>query len=178
MHFCGFLLAFAAVPIWSKALNDIDACTNRKIYVLDLAVYAAENHHPTCDVMKVRNTALKKSSDHAGNGCSSSSSVCRCHRTSRLTLAMAFPIYQTMWALQQQKVCLIRWLSIRAPGTSCRPSITADMSPRTSRPQMLSTCMTTATTCYGWPRCAYEANHFSPAFLRLAGRAHEPIRCI
>ena len=53
LHICFALLAIVAVPIWSKALNDIDACTNRKIYVLDLAVFAAENNVPTCDLTKV-----------------------------------------------------------------------------------------------------------------------------
>jgi hypothetical protein len=59
LHICFVLLAIVAVPIWSKALNDIDACTNRKIYVLDLAVYAAQNSVPTCDVTKVLSSPLQ-----------------------------------------------------------------------------------------------------------------------
>ena len=154
MHCCVFLLAIAAVPIWSKALNDIDACTNRKIYVLDLAIYATENNSPTCNVTTVSKWVTME------RGCQDPHTfiLCTwcCCRMSRSILEMAFPTSQIIQVLQLQRACRMLWPSIRAPGTSCRPSTPADMSPRTWRPQMSSMCMTTATTCSGWPRCAHD----------------------
>jgi len=46
------LVSSAAVPIWSRALNDIDACNGKKIYIMDLGMFAAEHGMPTCDVLK------------------------------------------------------------------------------------------------------------------------------
>ena len=50
---CAALVTSLAVPIWSRALNDVDACTGKSIYILDLATFAADHGMPTCDVMKV-----------------------------------------------------------------------------------------------------------------------------
>jgi hypothetical protein len=47
------LVASAAVPIWSRALNEVDACHGKKIYIMDLGMFAAQTGAPTCDVTKV-----------------------------------------------------------------------------------------------------------------------------
>ncbi len=49
---CAALVTSLAVPIWSRALNDVDACNGKSIYILDLQMFAADNNMPTCDVMK------------------------------------------------------------------------------------------------------------------------------
>ena len=49
---CVALVTSLAVPIWSRALNDVEACTGKSIYILDLSMFAADHGMPTCDVMK------------------------------------------------------------------------------------------------------------------------------
>lgn len=53
-HICIAVLAAAAVPIWSRALNDIEACENKSIYIMDLGMFAAQHGVPQCDVTKAR----------------------------------------------------------------------------------------------------------------------------
>ena len=49
---CVALVTSLAVPIWSRALNDVEACTGKSIYVLDLSIFAADHGMPTCDIKK------------------------------------------------------------------------------------------------------------------------------
>lgn len=48
------LLACGAVPILSRAINEVDACHGKKIYIMDLGMFAAQNGMPSCDVTKAR----------------------------------------------------------------------------------------------------------------------------
>ena len=70
-HVCAVILASAAVPIWSRALNDVDACENKKIYIMDLGMYAGENGAPSCDVTKAStaDTSLRPYTSHLGCQC-------------------------------------------------------------------------------------------------------------
>lgn len=53
------LLASGAVPILSSAINEVDACHGKKIYILDLGMFAAQNGVPSCDVSKARSQLLR-----------------------------------------------------------------------------------------------------------------------
>ena len=67
-HACVVILASAAVPIWSRALNDVDACESKKIYILDLGMYGADNGMPSCDVTKASTVTISLCPPSVNNG--------------------------------------------------------------------------------------------------------------